>query len=192
MESKLIAFDQQLFVFLNNLGSPTFDGFWLFVTKQTHWTPFFLVLLVVIYKKIGWKQSLFLLLFIASLITFTDQFTNLVKNNVQRLRPCNTPNLVGLIRVVKASDTFSFFSGHAANSMAVASFLYFSFRTQISWFKWLFLWPLVFAYSRIYLGLHFPLDILAGFAFGACVGLAFSRLYVNLEKKSFFGFVFRS
>ncbi|MFM2265575.1 MAG: hypothetical protein RLZ77_995 [Bacteroidota bacterium] len=189
---EVIAYDQQLFVFLNNLGSATYDGFWLFLTKQTHWTPFFLVLLVVIYKKIGWKQTLFLLVFMAALITFTDQFTNLVKNNVQRLRPCNTPNLQGLIRVVKASDTFSFFSGHAANSMASATFLYVVFRSKITCFKWLFLWPLIFAYSRIYLGLHFPLDILAGFAFGSCSGYAFSRLYVNAEKRSFFGFVFRS
>jgi undecaprenyl-diphosphatase len=189
---EVIAYDQQLFVFLNNLGSLTYDGFWLFLTKQTHWTPFFLVLLLVIYKKIGWKQTLFLLFFMAALITFTDQFTNLVKNNVQRLRPCNTPNLQGLIRVVKSSDTFSFFSGHAANSMAVATFLFAVFRSKIDWFKWLFLWPLVFAYSRIYLGLHFPLDILAGFAFGSCSGYAFSRLYVNAGKRSFFGFVFRS
>ena len=130
MESKLIALDQQLFVFLNNLGSTPYDGFWLFLTKQTHWTPFFLVLLVVIYKKIGGKQTLYLLLVVALMITCTDQFTNLVKNNVQRLRPCNTSNLVGLIRVVKASDTFSFFSGHAANSMAAVSFLYFSFHTN--------------------------------------------------------------
>lgn len=189
---EVIAYDQQVFVFLNNLGSATYDGFWLFLTKQTHWTPFFLVLLFVIYKKIGWKQTLFLLVFMAALIAFTDQFTNLVKNNVQRLRPCNTSNLHGLIRVVKASDTFSFFSGHAANSMASATFLYVVFRSKIAWFKWLFLWPLVFAYSRIYLGLHFPLDILAGFAFGSCSGYAFSRLYVNAEKRSFFGFVFRS
>lgn len=189
---EVIAYDQQLFVFLNNLGSATYDGFWLFLTKQTHWTPFFLVLLFVIYKKIGWKQTLFLLVFMAALIAFTDQFTNLVKNNVQRLRPCNTRNLQGLIRVVKASDTFSFFSGHAANSMASATFLYVVFRSKIAWFKWLFLWPLVFAYSRIYLGLHFPLDILAGFAFGSCSGYTFSRLYVNAEKRSFFGFVFRS
>ena len=189
---EVIAYDQQLFVFLNNLGSAAYDEFWLFLTKQTHWTPFFLVLLLVIYKKVGWKQTLFLLVFMAALITFTDQFTNLVKNNVQRLRPCNTTNLQGLIRVVKASDTFSFFSGHAANSMAVATFLFSVFRSKISWFKWLFLWPLVFAYSRIYLGLHFPLDILAGFAFGSCSGYTFSRLYVNWEKKSFFGFVFRS
>ncbi|MBU3681175.1 MAG: phosphatase PAP2 family protein [Flavobacterium sp.] len=189
---EIIAYDQQLFVFLNNLGSTTYDGFWLFLTKQTHWTPFFLVLLLVIYKKIGWKQTLFLLVFMAALITFTDQFTNLVKNNVQRLRPCNTPNLQGLIRIVKASDTFSFFSGHAANSMASATFLYAVFHKQMSWFKWLFLWPLVFAYSRIYLGLHFPLDILAGFAIGSCIGYAFSRLYVNAEKRSFFGFIFRS
>jgi undecaprenyl-diphosphatase len=189
---EVIAYDQQLFVFLNNLGSLTYDGFWLFLTKQTHWTPFFLVLLFVIYKKIGWKQTLFLMFFMAALITFTDQFTNLVKNNVQRLRPCNTPNLQGLIRVVQSSDTFSFFSGHAANSRAVATFLFAVFRSKIAWFKWLFLWPLVFAYSRIYLGLHFPLDILAGFAFGSCSGYAFSRLYVNAEKRSFFGFVFRS
>jgi undecaprenyl-diphosphatase len=189
---EVIAYDQQLFVFLNNLGSTPYDGFWLFLTKQTHWTPFFLVLLLVIYKKVGWKQTLFLLFFMAALITFTDQFTNLVKNTVQRLRPCNTPNLLGHIRIVKASDTFSFFSGHAANSMAVATFLFAVFRSKIAWFKWLFLWPLVFAYSRIYLGLHFPLDILAGFAFGSCSGYAFSRLYVNWEKRSFFGFVFRS
>ena len=189
---EVIAYDQPLFVFLNNLGSAAYDEFWLFLTKQTHWTPFFLVLLLVIYKKVGWKQTLFLLLFMAALITFTDQFTNLVKNTVQRLRPCNTPNLLGHIRIVKASDTFSFFSGHAANSMAVATFLFAVFRSKISWFKWLFLWPLVFAYSRIYLGLHFPLDILAGFAFGSCSGYTFSRLYVNWEKKSFFGFVFRS
>ena len=79
MLEKLEALDIQLFVFLNGLGSETFDGLWLFITKQVNWTPLFLLLLYIIYKKVGAKQTLFLLLFVAVLIAFTDQTTNLVK-----------------------------------------------------------------------------------------------------------------
>lgn len=177
MESKVIAYDQQLFVYLNNLGSTTYDGFWQFLTSFINWIPLFLLLLYVIYKKIGTKQTLILLLFVAGLVAFTDQFTNLVKNNVQRLRPCNTESLIGHIRVVVSRNSYSFFSGHAANTMAVCIFLYLQFNRQLPNLKLLFLWPLVFAYSRIYLGLHFPLDILAGFVFGSCSGFAFYKLY---------------
>ena len=177
MLDKVIAFDQRLFVFLNTLGSSTYDGFWEFITSFINWLPLFILLLVVIYKKIGAKQTLIMLLFVAGLVAFTDQFTNLVKNNVQRLRPCNTESLKGLIRVVISRNSFSFFSGHAANTMAVTVFVYLQFKRQLPKLKFLFLWPLVFAYSRIYLGLHFPLDILAGFAFGSCSGFAFFKLY---------------
>ena len=75
----------------------------MFITKQSNWTPFFLVLLYFIYKKIGVKQTLYLLLFVMVLITISDQFTNLVKDTFQRLRPCSDPKINGLIRVVKSS-----------------------------------------------------------------------------------------
>ena len=185
MLEKLLSFDTQLFVYLNGLGSETYDPLWLFITNQLHWTPLFLLLLYFIFKKIGVKQTLILLLFVALLITFTDQTTNLFKNGFQRLRPCNNPEIDSFIRIVKKSDSFSFFSGHAANSMAAATFLYFNFKQNFKYFGLLFLWPLIFAYSRIYLGLHYPLDILTGYFFGFIFGFLMYKGYLIAQKKYF-------
>jgi undecaprenyl-diphosphatase len=185
MLNKILDLDTQLFIYLNGLGSEAYDGLWLFITKQLNWISFFVVLLYLIYKKIGVKQSLYLLLFIAVLVTFTDQITNIFKNGFQRLRPCNTPEINGIIRVVKSSDTFSFFSGHAANSMAVATFLYFVMKRHYKYFGLLFLWPLIFAYSRIYLGLHYPLDIVCGFLFGAISGFLIFKLHQFAQRAYF-------
>ena len=124
MLDKLLSLDTQLFVYLNGLGSDTYDGLWLFITKQINWIPFFLLLFYIIYKKIGRRQTLYVLLFIAVLILITDQCTNLFKYTVQRLRPCNNPDIKDIIRIVQSRSSFSFFSGHAANSMAAAMFIY--------------------------------------------------------------------
>ena len=183
MLDKILTLDKQLLIFLNGLGSTTFDPFWMIITKQSNWTPFFLVLLYFIYKKIGVKQTLYLLLFVMVLVTISDQFTNLVKETFQRLRPCSDPNINTLIRIVKPSKTFSFFSGHASNSMASATFLYFLFRDQFKYFGLLFLWPLIFAYSRIYLGLHYPSDIICGYINGFIFGFLFYKLYRFLQLK---------
>jgi len=185
MLEKILSLDQQLFVFLNGLGSEQFDTFWLFITKQSNWTPFFLLLLFFVYKKKGVKQTLFVVLFIAVLITFTDQTTNLIKNAVQRLRPCNNEEILATIRIVKSSKTFSFFSGHATNSMAVATFLFLLFKSKFKYLGFLFLWPLLFAYSRIYLGLHYPLDIVSGYFFGAFSGFLCYKLFLITQKKYF-------
>lgn len=185
MLEKILSLDTELLIFLNGLGSETYDGFWLIITKQIYWTPLFLLLLYFIFKKIGAKQSLYLILFIALLITFTDQVTNLVKNNVQRLRPCSNPEINTIIRVVKSSSSYSFFSGHASNSMAAAVFLYFNFKRHFKYFGFLFLWPLIFAYSRIYLGLHYPVDIMCGYLFGTFSGFMFFKIYQTVQKKYF-------
>ena len=185
MLEKILSLDQQLFVFLNGLGSEKFDVLWLFITKQSNWTPFFLLLLFFVYKKMGIKQTLFIVLFIAVLITFTDQTTNVIKNAVQRLRPCNNKDIMGYIRIVKSSETFSFFSGHATNSMAVATFIFLLFKSKFKYLGFLFLWPIVFAYSRIYLGLHYPLDIISGYIFGAFSGFLCYKLFLITQKKYF-------
>lgn len=183
MLDKIVQLDKQFFIFLNGLGSETFDGLWLFITKQSHWTPFFLFILYVIYKRIGGKQTLYLLLSIAVLVALTDQLTNVVKFYFERLRPCSDPTMNTMIRVVKASDTFSFFSGHAANSMAVATFIYFVMKPYSKYFRFLFLWPFIFAYSRIYLGLHYPSDIICGYIFGFLMGFLIFNAYRFLQKK---------
>lgn len=179
----LVHLDKKLFVFLNNLGSTPFDTIWLLITKQTNWIPFFLILLFILFKKLGPKKLGIVILIIVGLITFTNEITDIIKFSVQRIRPCNDDTLVGLIRVVKDSDTFSYFSGHASNSTASMVFVFLILRQYYKYSYLIFLYPLIFAYSRIYLGLHFPLDIISGFVFGGFTGFLFYKIYKKIEKK---------
>ena len=179
----LIHLDKKLFVFLNNLGSTPFDDIWLLITKQINWIPFFLILLFILYKKLGTKKLGIAILILAALITFTNEITDLIKFSIQRIRPCNDDTLAGLIRVVKYSDTSSYFSGHASNSTAAMMFVFLILRKHYKYSYLIFLYPLIFAYSRIYLGLHFPLDIISGFIFGSLTGFLFYRFYSILILK---------
>ena len=177
MLEKIIQLDKELLIFLNGLGSPTFDGLWLFITKQANWTLFFVMIFYLLQKKLGWKNFGFYILFTAVLILICDQTSNLFKNYFQRLRPCNDEELKTIIRIVKSSPSFSFFSGHAVNSMATTVFAFMILKKEYKHAYLLFLFPLVFAYSRIYLGLHFPSDILTGYVFGATFGFICYKLY---------------
>lgn len=177
MLEKIIAIDKDLLVFLNGLGSEFFDGFWLTITVKEYWTPYFLLIFYFLAKKIGWKNFLIALVFIALLILVSDQTSNFFKNHFQRLRPCNDLDLKSIIRIVKPSDSYSFFSGHATNSMATTVFVFLIIRRYYKYALLLFLFPLIFAFSRIYLGLHFPTDILTGYAFGATFGFVFYKIY---------------
>lgn len=179
----LINLDKKLFIFLNNLGSNPFDEIWLILTNQINWLPFFLILLFILYKKLGKKKLGIAILTLAGLVTFTNEITDIIKFSVQRIRPCNDDTLVGLIRVVKDSDTFSYFSGHAANSTAAMMFVFLILRKYYKFSYLIFLYPLIFAYSRIYLGLHFPLDIISGYVFGGCTGFLFYLLYEKIVNK---------
>ena len=183
MLEKIIHLDQELFVFLNGLGSETYDNLWLMITKQVNWTPLFLVVFYLIYKKLGCKNRIVILVMIAALITICDQGTNLVKNYFHRLRPCNNPNIKDSIRIIKASDTFSFFSGHAANSMASTVFIVMILKRYYKYAGLLFLFPLIFAYSRIYLGLHFPIDIISGYIFGGILGFLCYKLFLYIQSR---------
>ncbi|MEP6806505.1 MAG: phosphatase PAP2 family protein [Flavobacterium sp.] len=187
MLEKIQQLDTSLLIYLNGLGSETYDPFWLVVTSQLNWTPLFLLLFYLIYKKLGGKQTLYVLLFIAVLLAFTDQTTNLFKYTFQRLRPCNNPDINSIIRVVQVRKSYSFFSGHAANTMAVATFLYLVLKRHFKYLGLLFLWPLIFAYSRIYLGLHYPGDILTGYFFGAIFGSLLYLVYRKLKPQYFPG-----
>jgi undecaprenyl-diphosphatase len=119
-----ILLSTELLIFLNGLGSERFDSLWLIM--QLYWTPFFLFLLFFIYKKLGNKPCFYFS--IAVLITFTDQMTNLFKNGfkdcVLAVIEINT-----IIRVVQSRSSFSFFSGHASNSMAFVriAIIYYSY-----------------------------------------------------------------
>lgn len=177
MFEKIIDLDKEVLVYLNTLGSETYDGLWLIITKQMYWTPFFLFIFYLLQKKIGWKKFGYYILFTAVLLLICDQTVNLFKYGFERLRPVNDTEINGLLRIVKTSKSFSFFSGHATNSMASTVFMVMVLRKYYKHAYLLFLFPLIFAYSRIYLGLHFPTDILTGYVFGATMGFVCYKLY---------------
>ncbi|HBK84346.1 MAG TPA: phosphatase PAP2 family protein [Flavobacterium sp.] len=180
---ELLKLDRELFVFLNNLGSEPFDNLWLIITKQVYWSPLIIFVFYLLKKNIGWKNLGIIILFLALLIVFTDQITNFFKNYFERLRPCNDPKIKDYIRIVLHRNSFSFFSGHASNSMATTMFVFFIIKKYYKHSYLLFLFPIIFAYSRIYLGLHFPLDIITGFVFGSFNALLFLKLYLLFQKK---------
>ena len=160
---EIIQFDKDLFIYLNGLGSEKWDFLWMVLTNQFSWIPLFLLFLILIYKSYGWKKLLVFLVIIALLVAFSDQFVNFIKNYFERLRPNRDPSINEMIRIVKNSADFSFVSGHATTSIAVSLYMYLTLRTNYKYTFLFFIWPLFFAYSRIYVGVHFPLDIFCGY-----------------------------
>ncbi len=186
MLEEIIKYDKQLFLFLNNLGSLTWDGFWMFVTNKLNWIPLYIGLLLLSYKNLGLKKTLVLLVFIALLITTTDQLANFFKYGVQRLRPCHDSDLDGLVRLVKSScgGKFGYFSAHASNHFAVALFFTILFRKKYKYIGFFLLfWAFLVAYSRVYIGVHFPLDILTGTLIGLILSWLFVKLYIFAIEK---------
>jgi undecaprenyl-diphosphatase len=185
MIDRILQWDKELFVFLNSLGSERYDWLWLIITRQINWIPVFLIIAYLVFKRLGWRHAIMIMVIMALLITFTDQTTNLIKNYFQRLRPGNNPEFVHIIRIVQKRNSYSFFSGHAANSMAAAVLLYRIMKPYLKYMGFIFLWPLIFAYSRIYLGLHYPFDIMCGYIWGTLTGLLFYQLYKFARNKYF-------
>ncbi len=184
MLERILNLDTRVFIYLNSLGSETFDVYWAFLTSQINWIPFFLLILYLVVKNNHWKAVLLIVLFIGLTVLITNETTDFFKESFERLRPNNEPLLEGKIRALKDPQSFSFISGHASNSIAVITFIYLLFRNKYRWVCLFFIWPLIFGYSRIYLGVHYPTDILAGYVWGNLMGIFVFRLY-RLVTKSY-------
>jgi len=178
MIDKLLKYDTDLFLFLNNLGSEPWDGLWLVITDKLTFIPLYAVLLFLLYKKYGLKSLLVFVVVVALMITFTDQITNVFKRGFQRPRPCGEANLIDQMRFIAVRcGKYGFFSGHSSNSMAAAVFAGLMLRPYYKNLIFILLfWSAVVAYSRIYVGVHYPLDILCGLTFGAISGFLFYKL----------------
>ena len=158
----IVGKDKELFVYLNSLGIESWDQFWMIVTNQFSWIPLFLLLFLLIFRAYGWKKGLLLVLITALLVTFSDQFVNFIKDYYGRLRPNNDPTINQVIRILKRPSSFSFVSGHSTTSFAVTTFMILILRKFYEHPYLLLIWPILFAYSRIYVGVHFPVDIFMG------------------------------
>lgn len=179
----IIAKDKELFVYLNSLGIESWDSFWVIITNQFSWIPLFALLFFLIFRAYGWKKGLLLLLLTALLVTFSDQFVNFIKDYYGRLRPNNDPSLNEVIRILKRPSSFSFVSGHSTTSFAVTTFMILILRKFYKYPQFLLLWPLLFAYSRIYIGVHFPSDIFMGMLLGILEGIIFYKIGIAFLKK---------
>ena len=184
---QLVEIDQEIFLYLNNLGSSGWDPFWNFVTNKFSSIPFYALLVFLLYKSLGLKKTFLTLLFVAALITMTDQFANLFKDFFERPRPCRQEGVMETARFVAVRcGRFGYFSAHAASSAGLAIFLGLILRRF--WqgiFAVLIMWALLVSYSRIYLGVHYPGDVLTGWFFGILFGLFLYRLHQWVFKKYF-------
>ena len=182
---QLLEYDKELFLFLNNLGSSSWDGLWLVITSITAWIPLYVFLLFLVYKKYGFKTLLVVIVSVALMVTFTDQITNLFKRLFERPRPCRAEGVMEQMRfVAKRCGLYGFFSGHSSNSMAAAVFTGLLLRPFYKYLIFILLfWSAIVAYSRIYVGVHYPLDIVCGLTFGAISGFLFYKLALYLISK---------
>lgn len=185
MLEQLLQYDKELFLFLNNLGSDTWDNLWLVITNKFSFIPLYAILLFLIFKKLGLKGLLLMVLVIVLVILFTDQVTNVFKREFERLRPCRQEGVMEYMRFIAVRcGKYGFFSGHSSNTMAVAIFAGLLLKPYYKNLIFILVfWSVVVAYSRIYVGVHYPLDIICGMLFGVFSGFIFYKLARYILKR---------
>ena len=171
--------DHQLFLFLNGLHVGWLDPVMTFISSEKGWIPFYAVLVFLVFYKYKWK-GLWVLLGVVVAITLSDQIASHVfKPMVMRLRPCHDPLIKDLVYLPDGhcGGKYGFMSSHAANTFALASLIYMTMKKHYSKIGWvMFPWAAVVSYSRIYMGAHFPGDVICGAALGLVVGFGIGYL----------------
>jgi undecaprenyl-diphosphatase len=183
--------DRNFFLLLNGLNIPFLDKPMWYISGTVLWLPFYaflIYLLISKYKKNAWMliPMLVLLIFLSDSIS-----SGIIKNLVMRLRPSHEPMLAGLVHLVTKPNgdlyrggLYGFVSSHAANTFAAATFVGLLIRKQ--WLSIvLIFWALLVSYSRIYLGVHYPGDILGGIIVGTVCGFGVSQLFNYIFYKYF-------
>ena len=190
MIEEILRLDSKLFLYLNNLGTSKFDIFWISLSKieANILMYLFLILLFFYIQKIRPKliYIFYFIFVIALMITITDQGANIFKDSFQRLRPCYNESIIDSLRLVKENcgGKYGFFSAHASNSFSLAIFFGLLFINRIRYIIMItIIYASLISYSRIYLGVHYPIDIIFGSFFGIFVGfIMYSFVYLKFLK----------
>jgi undecaprenyl-diphosphatase len=185
MIEQILEFDKNLFIFLNNLGNETWDWFWIFITNKFSMIPFYIFMVYVLFRAFGtafWRPFLFTIL----TVVLCDRISvELFKKVFERLRPTHDESMIGLFRALEGKGgLYTFVSSHATNVFGMTTWFYLLLKDKYPAVKWMFVWAAIVAYSRVYVGKHYPIDILGGAILGYFIGRFVFFLWVWFTKKS--------
>lgn len=174
--------DRNLTLMINGWNSPFTDPIWSFISDIPVWIPMYAAIVVFLIIRLGWKKGLIVVA--AALLTFgfCDQFSNLIKDMTERLRPCNDPYMLNKgLHVLESGGVYGFFSAHAANAFGLAASTYIGIRMDKrlkyrGYAVWMFTWATLVAISRVFVGKHFLGDVIIGTIVGLAAGIAFGYL----------------
>lgn len=200
-------FDQQITLTINSWNSAFSDPIWAFLSMKLVWVPLYAAILALIIWKLGWKKGGILILGTVLTIVFCDQFANLIKHSVARIRPLHDEFMVrNGLNILELGGGYSFFSAHAANSFGLAAVTWLglkrgllgtdslraenhqsdTFRKDaklVKWYGWfMFTWAALVAISRIFVGKHYLGDVIVGTIAGLIIGLTVG-LAVSIANK---------
>lgn len=181
---EVVNTDTNIFLFFNRMHSPFFDYFMSAYSGKLVWIPLYAAIWYVMLRSFHWKVMLLCLIGLALTITFADQVcATLIRPYVERMRPSNLNNPISeMVHIVNnhRGGRFGFPSCHASNTFGLAFFVYFLFRQR--WLTvFMMCWALLTCYSRVYLGVHYPGDLLAGSLVGLTGAYLMYRLFMKVS-----------
>lgn len=180
----LNRWDTELFLFLNGAHNSNWDFIMWWASNKFIWIPVYAIFLFLLFRKYKTKVWI-VMLFAAFLIFLSDQISvHLFKDVFERLRPCHEPSLAGMIHIVndKCGGSYGFYSSHASNVMAIAVFVISLLGKCPGRAILILVWAGLIMYSRVYLGVHYPFDVIAGALAGGILGYFVARFFLNYMK----------
>ncbi len=177
MQVEVSQLDEALFLWINQFNTPITDAFWLLVTQPLNWLPLYIAVIVLLFYKQKLRTGIYQLLALCITVLVTYLITSGVKYLVSRPRPSSILHIAEQANIIFEPEHYSFFSGHASTSFAVSIFIYLLLRSRYSRIGLIFIWPFLFSTSRLFVGVHYPSDIIVGACFGVLMGNLSYRLY---------------